>query len=75
MTGFTVSKYVDQYPQAISELTTWFQEGKLIYEMKILNGFEEGLEALDPIFNGQNQGKMVVRVSSSSNTNLSNSKL
>eukprot|EP01126_Amoeba_proteus_P065030 TRINITY_DN917_c0_g1_i8.p1 TRINITY_DN917_c0_g1~~TRINITY_DN917_c0_g1_i8.p1 ORF type:complete len:230 (-),score=41.45 TRINITY_DN917_c0_g1_i8:168-857(-) len=65
MTGYVVFDYVEKYNHAIHELTHWALEGRLVYEVQILNKeLEEALRALSLLFNGKNQGKVIVQVSS-----------
>src|SRR5690606_30401591 len=62
MQGFIVSNYQDKYPQAITQLTSWLQEGKLTYTETIVDGFDNIPQAFIDLFEGKNEGKMVVKV-------------
>ena len=60
--GFIVSNYSDRFGEAISQLTQWVTEGKLKYTETITEGFDKLPEAFLGLFNGSNQGKMMVKV-------------
>ena len=62
MQGFIVSNYVDKFPVAIKQLGTWLKDGKLIYSETIMEGFEKIPEAFIGLFEGKNEGKMLVKV-------------
>lgn len=62
MQGFIVSNYVDQFPLAIQKLATWLQEGKLTYTETIVEGFVQIPQAFIDLFEGKNEGKMIVKI-------------
>lgn len=62
MQGFIVSNYVDQFPLAIQKLATWLQEGKLTYTETIVEGFDQIPQAFIDLFEGKNEGKMIVKI-------------
>ncbi|MBE9601358.1 NADP-dependent oxidoreductase [Pedobacter sp. MC2016-24] len=62
MQGFVVSNYSAKFPEAIRQLTTWFQEGKLTYSETIVNGFDHIPQAFLDLFEGKNEGKMIVKI-------------
>lgn len=62
MQGYIVSNYQDKFPAAITQLTTWLQEDKLTYTETIVDGFENIPQAFIDLFEGKNEGKMVVKV-------------
>jgi NADPH-dependent curcumin reductase CurA len=59
--GFIVRNYSDRFSEAHSHLLNWFNEGKLKYTETIIEGFEKLPEAFLGLFNGKNQGKMLVK--------------
>ena len=61
MKGFIVSNYQSQYPEALKQLSTWLQEGKLKFTETILEGFDQLPKALLGLFSGSNSGKMLVK--------------
>ncbi|NRF40049.1 NADP-dependent oxidoreductase [Pedobacter foliorum] len=62
MQGFVVSNYVAKFPEAIKQLTSWLQEGKLTYTETIVNGFDHIPQAFLDLFEGKNEGKMIVKI-------------
>ena len=62
MQGFIVSNYADKFPVAIQQLGTWLKEGKLTYSETIVEGFEKIPEAFIGLFEGINEGKMIVKI-------------
>lgn len=62
MQGFTVRDYVKEFGPAIKELSNWLQEGKIKYSETIVEGFNNIPQAFIDLFDGKNEGKMVVKV-------------
>ncbi len=62
MQGFIVSNYADKFRQAIGQIAGWLKEGKLTYEETVVEGFDKIPEAFIGLFEGKNEGKMVVKV-------------
>ncbi|MEO8794792.1 MAG: NADP-dependent oxidoreductase [Daejeonella sp.] len=62
MQGFIVSDFADKFPEAISKLAQWVKEGKLTYSETIVNGFDQIPKAFIDLFDGKNEGKMVVKI-------------
>lgn len=62
MQGFVVSNYAAKFPEAIKQLTTWLQEGKLTYTETIIYGFDHIPQAFIDLFDGKNEGKMIVKI-------------
>ncbi len=60
MQGFIVSNYQAQFPEGISKLVQWVNEGKLKFIETIEHGFENIPKALLGLFKGENTGKMIV---------------
>ena len=62
MQGFIVSNYADKFLQALGQLATWLKEGKLTYEETVVEGFDKIPEAFLGLFEGKNEGKMIVKI-------------
>jgi NADPH-dependent curcumin reductase CurA len=62
MQGFIVSNYIDQFKEGIEQLSTWLQEGKLTYSETIVEGFDQIPQAFIDLFEGKNNGKMIVKI-------------
>lgn len=61
--GFIVSDYAKRFPEANRDLAKWYGEGKLKYRVDIVDGLENAPTALRKLFDGSNNGKLMVRVS------------
>jgi len=61
--GFIVTDHVDQFQQALSDLGKWLGEGKIKYRSDIVEGIENAQTALKKLYDGTNNGKLIVRVS------------
>ncbi len=62
MTGFIVSDFIEKFPTAVNMLATWLKDGKLQYAETIVEGFENIPQAFLDLFEGKNNGKMIVKV-------------
>jgi hypothetical protein len=61
--GFIVFDHADRAPAFLRDCTAWLKEGKLTYREDIVEGLEQAPAALLKLFDGQNFGKLLVRVS------------
>lgn len=62
MQGFLVRDHVKDFGPAFRQLSEWMQDGELVYEETIIEGFDKLPEAFIGLFEGKNIGKMVVKV-------------
>jgi NADPH-dependent curcumin reductase len=62
MEGIVVFDYADRYPIAIKEIATWMKEGKFVSREDIVEGIENFPQALLKLFNGENFGKLILKV-------------
>ncbi|WP_378185569.1 NADP-dependent oxidoreductase [Aquimarina sp. W85] len=62
MQGFTVRDYVKEFGPAINQLSTWLNEGKITYSETVVQGFDQIPQAFLDLFDGKNEGKMLVQV-------------
>jgi NADPH-dependent curcumin reductase CurA len=62
MKGFTIGDYADEFPQGMAQLTSWLAEGKLTYSETIVTGFDQIPQAFMDLFDGKNEGKMIVKI-------------
>lgn len=60
--GYLVSDYLDQFPQGIAQMRDWVSEGRLQFREQIIDGLENTLDAFNLLFEGRNEGKLMVRV-------------
>ena len=63
MEGFIVLDYLDRFPEAISSLSNWVEEGKITYLEDIQEGIEKAPDTLVRLFTGQNFGKQLLKIS------------
>ena len=62
MQGIVVFDYADRYPQAVAEITGYLKAGTMKSREDVACGLENFPEALLKLFNGENFGKLVLRV-------------
>jgi NADPH-dependent curcumin reductase CurA len=62
MKGMVVSDYAGRYREAAGEMAGWIAAGKLKTCEHIIEGFETFPEALLKLFNGENTGKLILKV-------------
>jgi NADPH-dependent curcumin reductase CurA len=63
MTGFVVFDFADRYSEAAAELAGWMTEGRLVSREEVIDGGVDAFpETLMRLFNGENTGKLVLRV-------------
>ena len=63
--GFIVLDYMPRAQEAIRDLSRWYAEGRLHYRVDVVEGLENAPRALNKLFDGSNQGKLIVKVSTS----------
>jgi NADPH-dependent curcumin reductase CurA len=62
MTGFIVGDFSAKFPVAMKQLIIWLKEGKLTYSETIVDGFDRIPQAFIDLFDGKNEGKMIVKI-------------
>lgn len=62
MQGFIITNYMEKFPEAMKQLSSWLAEGKLAYTETIVEGFDNIPSAFIDLFEGKNKGKMVVKI-------------
>ncbi|MCZ6508266.1 MAG: NADP-dependent oxidoreductase [Acidobacteria bacterium] len=62
MQGFIVFDYAERYGEAVAAISKWLAEGKIEARHDIVEGLENAPSALLRLFDGSNQGKLMVRV-------------
>lgn len=60
--GFIVTDYLPRAAEAIPDLSKWYQEGKLKYRVDVIEGLENAPKALNKLFDGSNQGKLIIKL-------------
>jgi hypothetical protein len=61
--GFIVTDYLDRAQEAMMNLGQWFMEGKLKFKIDVVDGLENAPLAINKLFDGSNQGKLIVKIS------------
>ncbi|HXA42066.1 MAG TPA: NADP-dependent oxidoreductase [Candidatus Solibacter sp.] len=62
MQGFLVFDYADRYMEAAMEMGGWMAEGRLKSTEDIVDGLETFPDTLLKLFNGENLGKLMIKV-------------
>jgi NADPH-dependent curcumin reductase CurA len=60
--GFVAADFMHLREQFVHDMTGWLKEGRVKYEETIVDGIESAPKALIGMLNGENTGKMLVRV-------------
>ena len=60
--GFIILDYFDRFPEAIAQLGQWVSEGGVKDKHTIVEGLEKAPEAVNMLFDGDNVGKLIVKV-------------
>jgi NADPH-dependent curcumin reductase len=62
MEGIVVFDYADRYPIAIKQIGEWMNAGKFISREDVVEGIDNFPSALLKLFNGENFGKLILKV-------------
>lgn len=62
ITGIIVFDYINEYPRAVKDISTWMKDGKMKTKEHIVNGVENFPSALEMLFTGKNFGKLLLEV-------------
>eukprot|EP01126_Amoeba_proteus_P024074 TRINITY_DN241_c0_g2_i10.p1 TRINITY_DN241_c0_g2~~TRINITY_DN241_c0_g2_i10.p1 ORF type:complete len:206 (-),score=52.31 TRINITY_DN241_c0_g2_i10:171-788(-) len=62
ITGFIVSRWRDQWPNAFVEIGKWLKEGKVKYEEMVTTGIENVIPTFNSMMSGDNIGKAVIKL-------------
>ena len=60
--GFIVSDHPDRRPQFLADMGEWIMEGRLKWRETIVEGIENASKAFVGLFQGENLGKMLVKI-------------
>jgi NADPH-dependent curcumin reductase CurA len=60
--GFIVTSFMHRAPEGVAELSKWYLEGKLKYRVDVVEGLRNAPSALNKLFDGSNQGKLIVKI-------------
>jgi hypothetical protein len=60
--GFLIGDHAVRFPGVAAQLAAWLKEGKITYSETIWEGFDKLPEAFIGLFEGRNEGKMIVKI-------------
>ena len=63
MEGFIVTDFAPRFQEAITELAQWVLQGRLKHREDIVEGLENAPKAIHKLFDGSNDGKLIIKVS------------
>ncbi len=61
--GFIATDFGKRVKEMISYFSNWYREGRLTYRVDLVQGLEEAPIAINRLFNGTNNGKLIVQIS------------
>lgn len=64
--GFLAFDHLDALPEAVADLAALIREGKLVHREHILQGIEEAPGAIQMLYSGANDGKLIVELAGAS---------
>ncbi len=62
MEGFIVMDYASRFGEAISELSQWIAEGKVVHKEDVQEGIENAPRTFQRLFLGENTGKQLLKL-------------
>ena len=62
MRGFAVPDYVDRFAEATGQLAEWVTAGELQFREDVVDGLDIILPTFLRLFDGSNEGKLVIRI-------------
>ena len=60
--GFLLFDYQDRFQEARKQLATWLDAGKISYREDVLDGIDTAPGAIQRLYNGENDGKLLIRL-------------
>jgi NADPH-dependent curcumin reductase CurA len=60
--GFLIADFAPRFPAGTAQLAEWLKAGRLTYSETIMKGFDKLPEAFLGLFEGKNEGKMIVEI-------------
>jgi NADPH-dependent curcumin reductase CurA len=62
MEGYIISDHYDRYPSFLADMSGWVRDGAVRYRETVVDGIEQAPRAFIGLLEGENVGKMLVRV-------------
>jgi NADPH-dependent curcumin reductase CurA len=63
VSGFLVSDYAERFGESLEALGQWIAEGKIKFKVDVEEGIENAPSAVNKLFSGENNGKLVIQTS------------
>ncbi len=60
--GSSTPDYLDRFPEGVGQLAEWVMSGKLQFKEEIVDDLDNILPTFLKLFDGSNQGKLIVRI-------------
>ncbi len=60
--GYLISDYFDRFPEGIARMGDWIEQGRIHFREEIVEGFENTFDTFLKLFDGSNQGKLIIRL-------------
>ncbi len=61
--GFIILDFASRFGEAVTKIVPWLMSGKLKYRIDLVEGLRSAPAALNKLFDGTNEGKLLVKVS------------
>ena len=62
MEGFIVTDFASRFGEAVSELSQWVAEGKIVHKEDLQEGIENAPRTFQRLFRGENTGKQLLKL-------------
>ncbi|BBD99754.1 NADP-dependent oxidoreductase [Sphingobium amiense] len=62
MRGYLISQYLDRFPEGVAAMARLAGEGAVVYDEHVEDGIDNALPAMLRLFDGSNQGKMILKL-------------
>ena len=60
--GFVILDYLERFPEGIGQLVTWLLAGDIKFREELVDGLDNVLPTFLKLFDGSNQGKLLIRI-------------
>lgn len=60
--GYIALEFKDRFPEAVAEMRSWLDDGRLTFAEDVAEGFENTVATFARLFDGTNKGKLMVKL-------------